>query len=269
MRVLRVSHSAVVDAWRERERSSARAASTSSCSCRDRWDEGGTEVPLRRRPGEPVTASRTSGRHPALFVYDPRPLWTRPGSSRGRHRHPRGAVRPRDRGDPAAAAAAPAAGALLALLRAEHRQALSRAFRWLERWALRHAVGRQRLQRARPGASSSARASRAGRAIPLGVDTAASPGRAPQPRRRIRCRASGRLRRSARTAQGGRRADRGCRARATPDALRVAGRRSAGGSAARHRRRARGRGPGRVLGPLGTTSCPASIGRSTCWPCRR
>ncbi|WP_435199859.1 glycosyltransferase [Janibacter sp. GS2] len=39
------------------------------------WDEGGRPVPLVPRAGEDVEAVRTWGRHPALFVYDPRPLW--------------------------------------------------------------------------------------------------------------------------------------------------------------------------------------------------
>ncbi|MFD4994019.1 glycosyltransferase [Cellulosimicrobium cellulans] len=75
MRVLRVSHSAVVDAWRERERElRARGVDVrllSACA----WDEGGTTVRLVPRPGEPVRGVRTFGSHPALFVYDPVPLW--------------------------------------------------------------------------------------------------------------------------------------------------------------------------------------------------
>lgn len=75
MRVLRVSHSAVVDAWRERERALARrGVDVRLCSARA-WDEGGATVPLAPRPGEPVRGVRTWGSHPALFVYDPRPLW--------------------------------------------------------------------------------------------------------------------------------------------------------------------------------------------------
>jgi len=75
MRVLRVSHSAVVDAWRERERAlRARGVDVRLLSARA-WDEGGTRVPLVPRPGEPVRGVRTLGSHPALFLYDPRPLW--------------------------------------------------------------------------------------------------------------------------------------------------------------------------------------------------
>ncbi|UKJ62249.1 glycosyltransferase [Cellulosimicrobium cellulans] len=75
MKVLRVSHSAVVDAWRERERGlRARGLDVRLLSARS-WDEGGTRVALVPRPGEPVRGVRTFGTHPALFVYDPVPLW--------------------------------------------------------------------------------------------------------------------------------------------------------------------------------------------------
>ena len=81
MRVLRVSHSAVVDAWRERERRlETRGVHTHVVSSLE-WDEGGARVPLTARPGEAVTGVRTLGRHPALFGYDPRPLWRLLGES--------------------------------------------------------------------------------------------------------------------------------------------------------------------------------------------
>jgi glycosyltransferase involved in cell wall biosynthesis/GT2 family glycosyltransferase len=75
MRVLRVSHSAVVDAWRERERKLRSDGVDVVLLSARRWDEGGTAVQLEPRPGEPVIGVRTLGSHPALFVYDPRPLW--------------------------------------------------------------------------------------------------------------------------------------------------------------------------------------------------
>jgi glycosyltransferase involved in cell wall biosynthesis/GT2 family glycosyltransferase len=75
MKVLRVSHSAVVDAWRGRERGlRARGVDVRLLSART-WDEGGTAVDLVRRPGEKVLGVRTIGSHPALFLYDPLPLW--------------------------------------------------------------------------------------------------------------------------------------------------------------------------------------------------
>lgn len=75
MRVLRVSHSAVVDAWRDRERAIRRRGVTVHLLSARRWDEAGAVVELRPRPGEPVEGVRTWGAHPALFLYDPRPLW--------------------------------------------------------------------------------------------------------------------------------------------------------------------------------------------------
>jgi glycosyltransferase involved in cell wall biosynthesis/GT2 family glycosyltransferase len=75
VRVLRISHSAVVDAWRERERElRARGVEVSVVTARA-WDEGGSHVPLVPRPDEPVEGATTLGHHPALFLYDPRPLW--------------------------------------------------------------------------------------------------------------------------------------------------------------------------------------------------
>ena len=75
MRILRVSHSAVVDSWRERERVLRRRGHRVDLVSAARWTEGGQEVPLVARPGEDVVGARTLGRHPAVFVYDPRPLW--------------------------------------------------------------------------------------------------------------------------------------------------------------------------------------------------
>lgn len=39
------------------------------------WEEGGRLVACRPRPGERVVGVRTWGHHPALFIYDPRPIW--------------------------------------------------------------------------------------------------------------------------------------------------------------------------------------------------
>lgn len=73
--MLRVSHSAVVDAWRERERELRRRGHDVEVVSARAWNEAGTTVELEPRPGEPVRGARTVGRHPALFLYDPRPLW--------------------------------------------------------------------------------------------------------------------------------------------------------------------------------------------------
>ena len=75
MRVLRVSHSAVVDEWRGRERALTELGVDVALVCARTWHAGGAEVSLVPRPGERVTGARTFGRHPALFVYDPRPIW--------------------------------------------------------------------------------------------------------------------------------------------------------------------------------------------------
>ena len=45
------------------------------------WDEAGAPVRLKPRVNEPVDGVRTWGSHPALFVYDPRPLWCALGQS--------------------------------------------------------------------------------------------------------------------------------------------------------------------------------------------
>ena len=81
MRILRISHSGVVDAWRERERAVRRHGHEVTSVTAQVWDEGGRDTTLRPRPGEDVVGVRTLGRHPALFVYDPRPLWRLLGRS--------------------------------------------------------------------------------------------------------------------------------------------------------------------------------------------
>ncbi len=75
MKVLRVSHSAVVDAWRERERELRRRGVDVRLLSARAWDEAGRVVPLVPRPGEDVVGVRTFGSHPALFVFDPVALW--------------------------------------------------------------------------------------------------------------------------------------------------------------------------------------------------
>jgi glycosyltransferase involved in cell wall biosynthesis/GT2 family glycosyltransferase len=75
VRVLRISHSGVVDAWRERERAVRRRGVSLRLLTAQEWDEGGSPVRLSPRADEAVEGVRTVGTHPALFVYDPRPLW--------------------------------------------------------------------------------------------------------------------------------------------------------------------------------------------------
>ena len=75
MKVLRISHSAVVDAWRECERVMRTQGVDVDLLCAKIWDEGGRPVRLEPRPGEPVEGVRTLGSHPALFMFAPGPLW--------------------------------------------------------------------------------------------------------------------------------------------------------------------------------------------------
>ena len=147
MWALRVSHSAVVDAWRERERALRRLGHRVDVVSAAAWSEGGRRVALSARPDEPVVAARTVGSHPALFLYDPRPLWRalgRPVDVIDIHEEP--------------FALATAEVLLLRWLRRQRAPYLLYSaqnidkrhpvpFRWLERAALRHASGRQRLQR--------------------------------------------------------------------------------------------------------------------------
>ncbi|GGI46670.1 glycosyltransferase involved in cell wall biosynthesis [Agromyces flavus] len=174
MRVLRVSHSAVVDEWRGRERALTELGVDVALICARTWHAGGAEVVLAPRPGEHVTGARTFGRHPALFVYDPRPIW-------------RALAEPWDVLDVHEEPFALATAEVL-LLRALRRRRGGRRppvvlytaqnlrkrypipFRWFERWALRTASG---------VSACNAEAARiveakgfAGRArvIPLGVD---------------------------------------------------------------------------------------------------
>ena len=172
MRALRVSHSAVVDAWRNRERAMRDlGVEVSQLSARE-WDEGGVTVALQPRPGEDVIGVATIGRHPALFLYDPRPIWTALGGQWDVidiHEEP--------------FALATAEILLLRRLRRQRApyvlysaQNIEKRypvpFRWFERWSLRHAAGvsvcnrdagRIVEEKGYPGHAT---------LIPLGVDTA-------------------------------------------------------------------------------------------------
>src|SRR5690606_29436423 len=75
MKVLRISHSAVVPSWRAREAALRATGLTVRLLCARAWDVGGASVELVAEADEDVVGVRTLGRHPALFVYDPRPLW--------------------------------------------------------------------------------------------------------------------------------------------------------------------------------------------------
>ncbi|MGO8871931.1 MAG: glycosyltransferase family 4 protein [Acidimicrobiales bacterium] len=79
-RVLRIAHSGVVTAWRERERELLRLGARLTLVTAVRWEEGGSEVECDPAGDSFVVPVHTVGRHPNLFVYDPRPLWRLLGS---------------------------------------------------------------------------------------------------------------------------------------------------------------------------------------------
>lgn len=76
MRVQRFSHSAVVGSWRQREQRIRELGVDVRLFSARRWNEAGRMLDLHPLPGEQVTPVRTVGTHPALFLYDPRPLWS-------------------------------------------------------------------------------------------------------------------------------------------------------------------------------------------------
>ncbi|MFB8387022.1 glycosyltransferase [Microbacterium sp. NPDC055910] len=172
MRVLRVAHHAVVTAWRERERRlRARGVDLLLISAK-RWNEGGRRVSLQPGADRFVRGAATVGTHPNAFLYDPRPIW------RALKRRP-------DVIDLHEEPFSLATAELLLLRRLRRSRApyvLYSAqnidktypipFRWLERYALRHAAGAYVCNReageilARKGLRGPAAL------IPLGVDTA-------------------------------------------------------------------------------------------------
>ncbi len=142
LRVLRISKSGVVTAWRERERQLRARGADLVLMTAARWEEGGSPVDFDPAGDTFTVPVRTFGRHPNLFFYDPVALWRLLGSSEwdliDMHEEPFGA----------------AVAEVLALRRLRARRVpyvLSSAqniekrypppFRWLERWALRHAAG--------------------------------------------------------------------------------------------------------------------------------
>ena len=183
MRVLRLSHSAVVDEWRGRERAlTALGVEVALLSAR-RWHAGGVPVSLEARPGERVIGVHTLGRHPALFVYDPRPVWRALGEEWDVidvHEEPFAlataevlllrALRRRSRRTP------------VVLYTAQNlRKRYPVPFRWVERWALRSASGISACNVDAAGIVESKGFAGRARVIPLGVDDgrfrpAAAPG---------------------------------------------------------------------------------------------
>jgi glycosyltransferase involved in cell wall biosynthesis len=81
VRVLRVSHSGVISAWRQRERELSTLGVDVTLATARRWNEGGAEVSFSADADEFAVPVRTFGRHPNIFVFDPRPLWRLLGKS--------------------------------------------------------------------------------------------------------------------------------------------------------------------------------------------
>ena len=142
LRVLRLSHSAVVTGWRRRERLLRRDGVDLTLVTARRWEEGGATVPFEPVGDDFAVPVATLGRHPNLFLFDPRPLWRLLGSGRfdlvDLHEEPFGL--------------AVAEVLLLLALRARRTPFLVCSaqniekrypppFRWFERWALRRAAG--------------------------------------------------------------------------------------------------------------------------------
>jgi glycosyltransferase involved in cell wall biosynthesis len=75
LHVLRIYHSGVVTAYRQRDRELRRRGVEVTLATARRWNEGGDPVSLQEGDDRFVVPARTLGRHPFLFVYDPRPLW--------------------------------------------------------------------------------------------------------------------------------------------------------------------------------------------------
>jgi glycosyltransferase involved in cell wall biosynthesis len=74
VKVLRIYHSGVVSAWRQREREMRRWGVDVTLVSPTRWNEGGADVDLDTGDDDWVVPARTLGSHPYIFLYDPRPL---------------------------------------------------------------------------------------------------------------------------------------------------------------------------------------------------
>jgi glycosyltransferase involved in cell wall biosynthesis len=73
--VLRISHSAVVTAWRQRDRELRRSGVDLTLLSAAKWEEGGSTVGFVAAGDDFARPVTTVGRHPNLFLYDPRPIW--------------------------------------------------------------------------------------------------------------------------------------------------------------------------------------------------
>ena len=266
MRVLRVSHSAVVDAWRERERAVARRGVEVRLLSAAAWDEGGSRVrigPAFRRAGGGASAPSVRTRPCSS---------TTPGRSGGRSAHEWDVLDIHEEPFALATAevlllrrAAPAADALCRLLRAEPRQAAPRSV------PVAAAAGPAAAPPAVSVCSTAAgdivrRRGFPGRpdVVPLGVESPqTSPRRAPGPG------PDHRVCGSARRPQGRRRAPRG---RGRPERHGARGRGSGSGTRPRCATARRGRTwPDASASSVRSRASrsPRSTRASTCSRCRR
>jgi len=195
LRVLRISHSAVVTAWRQRERLLRVAGVDLTLVTAARWEEGGALVPFTPAGDEFAVAAATLGRHPNLFVFDPRPLWRLLGDGRwdviDLHEEPFGlavaevlALRwLRARGTPYLVSSAQ---------NIDKRYPVP--FRWLERWSLRSAAGAYTCNAEAGGILRRKGLTGALELLPLGVDVGRfHPADRPPPAARLRVGFVGRL----------------------------------------------------------------------------
>lgn len=171
LRVLRISHSAVVTAWRQRDRELRRSGVDLTLLSAAKWEEGGSSVGFVTAGDDFARPVATIGRHPNLFLYDPRPIWRALASDDWDvldiHEEPFGT--------------AVAEVLLIRWLRRRYvpflvysAQNLDKRypppFRWFERWSLRRAAGAYtcNLEAARILTSKGLTGPAA--VIPLGVD---------------------------------------------------------------------------------------------------
>ncbi len=70
-----MSHSGVITAWRERERSLRHLDVDVTLATARSWNEGGKNVHFTAGTDDFAVPVRTFGTHPNLFLFDPRPIW--------------------------------------------------------------------------------------------------------------------------------------------------------------------------------------------------
>jgi glycosyltransferase involved in cell wall biosynthesis/GT2 family glycosyltransferase len=75
VKVLRVAHHAVVSPWRQRERELRELGIDVTLVSAKAWNEGGVVVRLDEEGDGFVRGAATVGRHPSVFLFDPRPIW--------------------------------------------------------------------------------------------------------------------------------------------------------------------------------------------------